>query len=700
MTVSRNLSNGVGVLTICNDPVNALSHAVRTELFEKVGELSANAKCQMIVITGQGRAFIGGADITEFGKPAQRPSLPEVIAQIENCSVPTIALINGYALGGGLEVALACRYRIAASDALLGLPEVKLGLIPGAGGTQRLPRLIGMDKALDMITTGRSISATDAFKAGLVDQVSDSSEYLENLNRFENFVSENSDSQPMEALSVQPMPEHVYNEKLQAIRKKSRGQISPVRAVEAVYESTQHKLSAGLEIEREIFLNLMHSPQRAALLHIFFAERNARKVRGLKARTSEVKEIGVIGAGTMGSAIAFAFARAGFQVHLIDQDESTLNLAKEKITHFFDRDVATGIIEISQAKTLQKNIGYNSSIETGQNSDLWVEAVSENMTLKKKIFRNLDKIAKPGAILASNTSYLDLNEIAAVTTRPDHVIGMHFFNPAHKMRLLEIIPTARVADSILSTVYKVGKKLGKIGVVAGVCNGFVGNRILKVYRKQSEYMIEDGAFPETVDQAMREFGFPMGPFEMSDLAGLDIGWASRRRDDSSRPSEERYVELADILYDMGRLGQKTSAGWYVYKAGSRKPIVDPVVTKLVRKNSKYKGIKRHDYGTELIQENILLTMINEGAKILEESIVTKPSDIDVVMTHGYGFPKHIGGPMFYADSIGLETILNKLLKRAETDPAFWTPSNLIFDLVSAGRNFSDLNDEGIAAYEE
>ena len=690
MSVTANIQDNIAVITIDNPPVNALSHHVRQGLVEAITRINDNNTIQGAVITGAGHIFIGGADIKEFGKPPLEPHLPDVIDIIETCRVPTLAAINGAALGGGLEIALGCRYRTGSMTAKTGLPEVHLGLIPGAGGTQRLPRLIGAVKAGEMITAGKPLGANKAKNAGILDAIFED-DLVENSTAF--LVEHLSQSRPaLGDITTPPYWDAAAFETLSAKTKaRARGQLSPLKALEAVKAAQDLPFRDGLKREREIFMQCMASDQRTGLIHAFFAQRQVGKIPSLKnAKPRPVQIVTILGAGTMGIGIAIAFLDGGYTVQLFDINRDAQEKALSRIYKNYESGVAKGRISPVQMRARLDNFSAVFDIQSADNSDLIIEAATENMAVKKSIFRQLDALAKPGCILASNTSYLDVNILAAETKRPSDVIGMHFFSPANIMKLLEVVRTDSVSGEVLSTVMQTGKSIGKICVLSGVCDGFIGNRILKAYRKQADFMIEDGAMPVDVDRVMRGFGLAMGPFQVSDLAGIDIGWHTRRREDASRPKVERYVDIADKLYDLGRLGQKTGAGYYTYAKGNRTPQHDPIVDQIILDASKRKGIKRRSFSDDEILNRILYAMINEGAKILEEGIALRALDIDMVYVHGYGFPAYRGGPMFTADQIGVQTVYAGILEFAKTDPKNWQPAKLLKELANTNATFANL----------
>jgi 3-hydroxyacyl-CoA dehydrogenase len=684
MSVRTELADGVLTIVLDNPPVNALGQSVRAGLSAAIDRIERDAAITAAVISGAGPAFCGGADIKEFGKPPEAPFLGDLLLRLEACRIPVVAAINGVAMGGGLETALACRYRIAAPNATFALPEVKLGLIPGAGGTQRLPRLVGIKRAAEMITSGKSIPAKEALAIGLVEEVADG----DVVAAARAFLVRAPERRPLSEIANASGGDEEWFVAFQGeLDKRSRGQLSPLKALEAVRASTLLPFKDGLKREREIFAECMRSDQRKGLIHAFFAERAVSKVGFLESvRPREVKSIGVLGSGTMGAGIAIACAEAAFEVRLFDSSPSALEKGLDRIRKTFEDGAAKGRISAQEAAARTGRVKSASSIADMREADLFIEAVLERMDVKQEVFVELDRIAMPSAVLATNTSYLNVDEIARATRRPQSVVGMHFFSPANVMRLLEVVRATEAAPDALATAMAVGKKLGKICVLAGVGDGFIGNRIFKRYRQQADYLLEEGALPQDVDRVMRAFGFAMGPFEVSDLAGLDIGWHNRRREDATRDPNERYVALSDQLYNMGRLGQKTGAGWYRYEG--RTAISDPAVDALIAENSKAKGIARRSIGDNEIRDRILFAMINEGVKTLEEGVARAARDIDVVFIHGYGFPAYRGGPMFYGDLVGPKRVLEAIEIFARVDPQFWRPAQALVDMAQAGRSFS------------
>ena len=686
--VSLRHEDGIAVVTVSNPPVNAISQAVRQGLMEAVATIAADAAVKGAVVIGAGSVFIAGADVREFGKPPVAPFLPDVIAALEGSAKPIVAAIHGVALGGGLEIALGCHYRVADAKAKLGFPEVNLGIIPGAGGSQRLPRLAGVEAAVDLVSSGRQIGAKDALQMKIVDQIAEG----ELLPAAIAFARAKAGATPprISQMSVTPPAADFFATQKDKITRAARGQISPVKALEAVQAAAELPYAEGLKREREIFLTLRDSDQAKALRHVFFAERAVSKVPGLDAvKPRPIERIAVVGGGTMGAGIAVAALRAGYEVTMIEMDKEAVARGLANVEKNLDGFVSRGRLSAEGKAEHLARFTATIHYDAATNLDLAIEAVFEDMTVKREVFRQLDGHMREGAILATNTSYLDIDEIAAATNRPRDVIGLHFFSPAHIMRLLEIVEADKTGDDVIATGFELAKKLGKIGVLSGVCDGFIGNRILAKMRKQADYMIEDGAMPWEVDKAIEAFGMAMGPFRVMDLAGLDIAWAARKRQAATRDPKERYVHIADRLCEKGWFGQKTGRGWYVYENG--KPSPNPDVEAIVIAESKKAGVTRRKVSAEEIQNRILHAMINEGARILEEKIARRPLDIDMVELHGYGFPRWRGGPMCQADIIGLPKVLETIRGYAESDPLFWKPAALLETLVKEGKSFADLN---------
>ncbi|MEX3314335.1 3-hydroxyacyl-CoA dehydrogenase NAD-binding domain-containing protein [Sulfitobacter sp. PS-8MA] len=681
------------VLRIENPPVNALSQAVRQGLADGMDRAEAEDGVRAVMIVGAGRAFIAGADITEFGKPPMEPFLPDLCNRIEASPLLVVASMHGVSLGGGLEVALSAHYRIAQPSARVGLPEVHLGLIPGAGGTQRLPRLIGVEPALDAITTGRHIKAPQALEMGIVDRVEEGDPQEVGLAYVRELIDSGAERRP---ICEMPAPAPIdWDAAYEATLKKGRGQISPAEAVRAVQAGVEKPFEEGMKAERRIFSELMNTDQRQGMIHAFFSERavsNLPELKGVESR--ELKAIGVIGGGTMGAGIATAALLSGFSVVLIEMKEEAAKAAHERISGNLQGALKRG--KIDQAKFDQltgEALTVSTEYDSLKDVDLVVEAVFEDMDVKKQVFGKLDAVCKPGCVLASNTSYLDVNEIAASTKRPEDVIGLHFFSPAHVMKLLEVVVADKTAKDVVATGFALGKALGKVSVRAGVCDGFIGNRILATYRTAADHMVLDGASPYKIDAALEKFGFAMGPFAVADLAGLDIGWATRKRKAATRHPEERVPTYIDRLCEQGHFGQKTGQGYYIYEKGKRGGTPNPEIARLIEEEQKERGITPRDFTDAEIVRRYMCAMVNEAAKVLEEGIAKRPLDIDMTLLFGYGFPRYWGGPMKWADIQGLPNVLAAIEGFAEQDPWFWKPAPLLAELVKTNRNFDDLNKE-------
>ena len=685
----------LGVITVDNPPVNALSQAVRQGLIDALSQGLGDAEATALVVIGAGRTFIAGADIREFGKPLQPPDLNTVINSFEASAKPVIAAIHGTALGGGLEVTLGCHYRVAVASAQVGLPEVKLGILPGAGGTQRLPRLVGAKAALDMITTGDFVRAAQAKSLGIIDEIVEG-DLLDGALRFAATAA----SRGIAGRRIRDRGDKLtdanpalFAEYRAAVTKRARGQESPLRCIDAVEAAATLPFDQGMKREREIFQTLVTSPQSRALVHAFFAEREAMNIPDVPADTPTrtIKSAAVIGAGTMGGGIAMNFANAGIPVTMIETAQEALDRGLGIVRSNYAATVSKG--RLDQA-TMDKRMGLiKGTLDLAvavRDADVVVEAVFEEMSIKKEIFSKLDKLAKPGAVLATNTSSLDIDAIAATTSRPQDVIGTHFFSPANVMRLLEIVRGAKTGKDVIATAMRLGKTLGKVPALVGVCDGFVGNRMLFQYTREAEFLLEEGALPWQVDKALTDWGLAMGPFTMNDMAGNDVGWRIRKQQAASRPNDRRYSHVADQVCEKGRFGQKTSAGWYRYDKGSRTPVPDPEIEKLILAESRRLGIKRKPISDEEIIKRCLYALVNEGAKILEEGIALRPGDIDVIYLTGYGFPAWRGGPMFYADTIGLDKVYADVMRFHKTHGFWWRPAPLLEKLAREGKRFADL----------
>ena len=678
------IKDRVALITFQNPPVNGMSYALRKSLVVFVDQAEADSGVDAIVITGSARAFSGGADVTEFGTPKvlQQPILRVVIEVLENVTKPVVAAIDGVCLGGGLELALGAHYRVAAAHAQIGLPEVKLGLLPGAGGTQRLPRVVGLEKALHMITTGQIIKAKALADTALLDKVVETDVVDAAIAFAKEVVAQNLPLKRVRDIEISP---EGAREILDAAREKlengKKGQIAPLKCLDAVQASVFMSFDEGLKYERELFLQLMSSPESAAMRHIFSAERAATKIPDVPADTllRKVEKVGVIGAGTMGGGISMNFLNVGIPVVLLEQKQEALDRGVATIRRNYENTMKKGRITAEQVEDRMALLSTTLSYDDFADVDLAIEAVFENMDVKKAVFSELDRVMKKGAILASNTSTLDLNVIAGFTSRPEDVIGLHFFSPANVMKLLEIVRGEKTAKDVLATSIALGKKIGKKPVVSGVCDGFIGNRMLYAYRDAADNAMLAGASPSQIDKALENFGFAMGPYRVADLAGLDIGWAVRKRRAEANP--EAYVPVvADRICEAGRFGQKTGAGWYKYEAGNRTPIVDPVVENIVREFREARGITPREVSDQEIVNRCVYALVNEGAKILEEGIALRASDIDVVYLNGYGFPAHRGGPMHYAQQVGLFNVVRAIKRFAaasEAEARFWQVSPLL-----------------------
>jgi 3-hydroxyacyl-CoA dehydrogenase len=684
----------IALIIVDNPPVNALSQPVRQGLQQAFQAADADPEVLAVALVCEGNTFIAGADIKEFGKPPQAPSLPDVIDSIENSRKPSVAVIHGTALGGGLEVALGCHYRIARKDAKVGLPEVKLGLLPGAGGTQRLPRLAGVAKALDMIVSGQPIGAAEALEHHIVDELFEGDLVEAGLAYAQRLIDEGRG--PRRTGEQTAGLEGADNAELIAakhaeVAKRMRGLFSPLRCIAAVEAATKLPLAEGLKRERELFAECLQSPQRAALVHSFFAERQAGKIADLPAdvKPRAVKSAAVIGGGTMGVGIALCFANAGIPVKLLEINEEALGRALQRARDTYGASVKRGSLTEEAMEQRLKRVEGVTDYAALADVDLVIEAVFEEMDVKRQVFERLDAVCKPGAILASNTSSLDLNQIAAFTRRPEDVVGLHFFSPANVMRLLEVVRGAKTSDEVLATAMAVGKQLKKVSVVVGVCDGFVGNRMVFQYGREAEFLLEEGATPQQVDGALRNFGMAMGPFAMRDLSGLDIGQAIRKRQRAELPADRDFPTVSDKLCEAGMLGQKTGAGYYRYEPGNRTPLENPDLAPMLDAASREKGLERRELDEQYIIERTIYALVNEGAKILEEGIAQRASDIDVIYLNGYGFPAFRGGPMFYADSVGLDQVLARVKALHARCGDWWKPAPLLEKLAAEGRTFSD-----------
>jgi len=678
----------VAVITVDNPPVNALSQHVRQGLRDGITQAQGDHAVQAIVIVCAGRTFIAGADITEFGKPPAEPGLHGVLDMIEGSSKPVIAAIHGTALGGGLEVTLACHYRVGVKDARFGLPEVKLGLLPGAGGTQRLPRVVGAEKALQMIVSGDPIRADEALKVGLIDEIVDGDLTAAGVAFAEKVLNEKRPLKKIRDLNdkiatAKAKPE-IFSEFRKSVARQTRGFRAPENCIKAVEAAVTLPFDEGMKRERELFQELMRSPESKAQRYFFFAEREAAKIPDVPASTpgKEIKKAAVIGAGTMGGGIAMNFANVGIPVTVVEMNQEALDRGLGIVRKNYEATASRGRLTAADVEKRMGLITGTTDWNAVKDADIVIEAVFEEMPIKKEVFAKLDGLAKPDAILATNTSTLDVNEIASATRRPESVIGTHFFSPANVMRLLENVRGAKSSPTAVSTVMTLGRRIQKVPVLVGVCHGFVGNRMLHQRGTQAEQLILQGALPHQVDKVLTDFGFPMGPFAMGDMAGLDVGWRIRK-------GLGRKSPVADRICELGRFGQKTGSGYFKYEKGDRTPIPDPDVEKIIVDVATEQGITRRFISDEEILQRLLYPMVNEGAKILEEKIAIRASDIDVIWVYGYGWPVYRGGPMFWADQLGLKNVRDKLNEfRKQSGDAFWTPAPFLDRLANEGKSFT------------
>jgi 3-hydroxyacyl-CoA dehydrogenase len=681
----------IGVITVNNPPVNALSQAVRQGLLDAI-RTAASDDTKAIVIHCDGRTFIAGADIKEFGKPHAEPLLPDLLNEIEASEKIIVAALHGTALGGGFETALSCHYRIALDSAKVGLPEVKLGLLPGAGGTQRVPRLAGVEASLELILGGTPIPAGRAADIGLVDKIVNADLLAEALAYARHLVETAAPVRRTSELAVENVDSSVFDAVFAGLSKRARGQTAPSRIVECVQNAMTMSFADGQKRERELFTECMHDPQSAALQHMFFAERVALKVAGLSgdAPIRDVKSVGIIGGGTMGGGIAMSFANAGFAVTLVEINDKALQRGLTIIDKNYAGSVKRGKLSEGKAADCRGLINGATDYSALGDVDLVIEAVFEDPELKKDIFARLDKACKPGAILATNTSYQDVNEIAAATERPQDVVGMHFFSPAHIMKLLEVVRADKTADDVLTTVMALAKRIRKVAVVSGVCYGFIGNRMLQGYFREAQLCLVEGGLPESVDAALYDWGMAMGPISVGDLAGLDVGYKARQ----AQPEEERgdpaAYRVPDVLVEAGRLGQKSGKGFYTYDADTRTKTSDPDVQAIIEREADALGIERRPIDADEIVDRLIYALVNEGMRILEEGIAQRPGDIDVVYVYGYGFPAWRGGPMHYADAIGLDKVLARIEEfRDRFGDENWAPAPLLTKLVGEGRTLAE-----------
>ena len=703
MTADTRIHGDVAVITLNNPPVNGLGLATRQGIAAGINQANADPAVKAIVITGAGKAFSGGADIKEFGSPKalQEPNLLSVILALENSAKPIVAAIHSVCMGGGLELALGAHYRIAAPGTSVALPEVKLGLIPGAGGTQRLPRVVGVEAALNMIVSGEPIkSEMLASLPGqkLFDKMAASPESLaeEALAFAREVAAKHADGSALPLVRNLPCKHPLGDAYFQFSRNMVKGMSknfpAPAKCVDAVEAATKKKFDEGMAFERELFINLMWTAECRALRHIFVAERAASKIADVPADTPlrAINSIAIIGAGTMGGGIAMNFLNAGIPVKMLEMKQEALDRGLATIRKNYEAQVKKGKLKQDKYEQRMALLSTTLSYDDLGGTDMVIEAVFEEIGVKEAVFKELDRVMKPGAILASNTSTLDVNAIAAFTKRPEDVVGLHFFSPANVMKLLEVVRGAKTAKDVMATVMAVAKKIRKTAVVSGVCDGFIGNRMIEQYGRQGGFLLDEGCTPAQVDKAMEKFGMAMGPFRMGDLAGNDIGWAIRKRRVVEKP-DMKYSKTADLLCEKGRFGQKTGAGWYDYVPGKRDAIPNAEVVAMIEEHRKSLGITPRKISDEEIVQRLVFSLVNEAAHILEEGIAAKASDIDIVYIFGYGFPPHRGGPMNYADEVGLFNVvqaMNRFAKNPLDDAKFWQPAPLLAKLAAEGKTFN------------
>jgi 3-hydroxyacyl-CoA dehydrogenase len=688
------VANGVAVVTLDNPPVNSLSAAQRVRLREQLLSAAQRDDVQAIVVTGGAAAFCGGAEIREFNTPAQRtsPTMPELIEGCDTIDKILIAAIGGFAFGAGLELAMAFHYRIATPEARLGLPEVKFGFLPGAGGTQRLPRLVPIPKAAEMMLSGEPIVAPEAHALGLVDRIAQGDLLKEAVVFARSLIDSGTGLRRTRDLkaNMDGASPDFFDTLRATVMKRAQGNTAKLYIVDCCIAATEQPFDAGLKLERERFLEMLGTPQSKALRHIFFAERQAAKLASVSpaAQARPIARAAVIGAGTMGAGIAMCFANAGIPVALIDAQPEGLKRGMSTIVKTYEANVAKGRIQASEMSARVDLINPTLELSAVADADIVVEAVFERMDLKQEIFRQIDTLTRPGTILATNTSMLDINAIADVTSRPGDVVGMHFFSPAHVMRLLEVVQCTHTADDVLVSVMQLSRKLGKTPVLSGVCDGFIGNRMLQKYGQQSLFLLDEGCSPQQIDRAMQNWGMAMGPLAVGDLSGLDIGWSIRKRRYVENP-EMIYSRIADRICEAGRFGQKTGKGWYRYEEGSRTPQPDAEVDEILTRYRLEAGVPQRVIDDEEIVERLILALVNEGAAILQEGIAQRASDIDVVYTTGYGFPSSRGGPLYYANALGLDRVLERMQAFQQGYQGNqWQPNALLVELAGQGKQFS------------
>jgi 3-hydroxyacyl-CoA dehydrogenase len=693
--------DGVAVLTLDNPPVNSLGCELRAGIVAAIARANADPGIRAIILIGSGAGFSGGADIREFGTPKALayPNLRTVIREIEDSDKPVIAAVGGVCMGGGLELALGCHYRVGVPGARIALPEVKLGLLPGAGGTQRLPRLIGVEAALNMIVSGATVLSEKLRGTPLFDLFGDGDLQDTALKLARRVISEGMPRKRVRDLKLcMPNAEAFFQFARNSVQAAAGPYPAPLACVEAVAAAAEKSFDAGVKRERELFSALMMSPESAALRHVFQAERTASHILDVPDDNSQrpIRTVGVIGAGTMGGGITMSLINAGLPVVLLETQQDALDRGLAAIRRNYQGALRKGTL--NEESLAQRLALITPTLEYAalRDVDLVIEAVFENMDVKRQVFQSLDAVVRPGAILASNTSALNLDEIAKFTRRPQDVIGLHFFSPANVMRLLEVVRGAKTAKDVLATAMRLSKTMGKVAVVSGVCDGFIGNRMLARYAAAAHDLIMAGALPQAVDAALQEFGMAMGPFRVGDLAGLDIGWALRKRRAAESPGKD-FSNVADVLCEAGRFGQKTGAGWYRYEAGSRNPIPDPMVGAIIEQYRRQRGITPREVGAQEIVERCIYSLINEGARIIEDGIAQRASDIDLVYLNGYGFPAFRGGPMFFADQTGLHDVaraLQRIAAQPGSDVTAWAPAPLLTRLAEHGQTFNGIKGSG------
>jgi len=667
--VSYTLEGTIGVIRVNNPPVNALSHGVRSGMTDALS-IAAEDTSEAVVILCEGRTFIAGADITEFGKPPKPPFLPDLLAQLDNHPKLTVAAIHGTALGGGFETALSCNYRVALASAKVGLPEVKLGLLPGAGGTQRTPRLAGVATSIELMTSGNPIPADAALQKGLIDHVAGDNLAEEAIAYAKQLVADQAPQRQASAitLTLNEADRELISKARSNLAKKTRGESAPQRIIDCIEASAELDFDAGLKRERELFMACMEDPQSAALRHMFFAERAAAKIDSIdtSVEPAKIQRVGIIGAGTMGGGIAMCFAQTGTQVTLIDMSDEAVTAGISKIKTNYDISVKRGRLSEDQVEAIMSQIKPSSHFEDLADADMVIEAVFENLAVKKEVFARLDTICKADAVLASNTSYQSIDDIAAATSRPESVLGMHFFSPANVMKLLEVVKGDKSNDRVIATAMAVGKRIGKTSVLSGMCYGFIGNRMLRPYAREAALCMMEGASPAQIDAAMEQWGMAMGPLAVGDLAGLDIGYKAREQLTDEQKGDPASYCVADRLVEAGRLGQKSGAGYYRYDPETRQRMADPDVDAIIDSCREELGIVARTISDEEIVDRLILALANEGARILDEGIAQRASDIDVVYCYGYCFPRHRGGPMHYVQARGLTWAVERMTEFQQT----------------------------------